>query len=198
MKEYFSTIEAAKYCKVTRFTIINWIIKGILSAQKTAGGHHRILFSDLTRFMREYKMDLSSLNLHSPETGFKWCWEYHQKDGYQNHKCLGCLVYLTHARKCFELRDKMSGKRIFCNSECKNCSYYKDYSSNFQWCWEFHQENGCDHECRECIVYVTGTRRCFTLRKETDHKKIFCKKDCMDCLYYKTMEKVVEPQKYLY
>lgn len=124
MREYCSTIEAAKYCRVTRFTIINWIEKGLIQAQKTAGGHRRILFCDLVKFMHEYKMDVADINLHYPATAFKWCWEYNR-------------------------------------------------------------ENGKEHECRECIVFKTGTKRCFSLREETNHKKIFCKKECADCSYYK-------------
>lgn len=184
MKEYLSTIDAARYCMVSRFTILNWIKKGILLAHKTIGGHCRILYCDLIRFMRENKMDTSNIEFSSPETGFKWCWEYHQKDGYRNHKCRGCLVYMTHTRKCFELREKMGQTRIFCSSACKECSYYKEYFDHFQWCWEFHHGNDGDHECKECVVYTTQTRRCFTLRQETDHKKIFCKKSCANCSYY--------------
>ena len=79
MKRYFSTSEIAKYCRVTRFTIINWIEKKLLHAQKTAGGHRRIFISELVRFIREKNIDLFNLELYSPEMGFKWCWEYHEE-----------------------------------------------------------------------------------------------------------------------
>jgi len=188
MKKYFSTTEVAKYCKVTRFTIINWIEKGLLCAQKTAGGHRRILLSELVRFIREKNMDLSNLDLYSPEMGFKWCWEYHQnqdKNDCKNHKCRGCLVYLTHSKKCFQLRGEVGHKRIFCNSRCEDCDYYNDYFNNFQWCWEYHEQNDkSEHQCTRCVVYLTRTRWCFTLREETGHRKIFCKKNCTECSYY--------------
>lgn len=185
IKDYFSTVEAAKYCKVTRFTIINWVKNGLIKATRTIGGHRRILRDDLISFMQIHNMGIRSVDLQCPEIGFKWCWEFYQNDGYKNHKCRGCLVYLTHAKKCFELREKVGHRRVFCSSSCKDCSYYKEYFNNFQWCWEFYQNGGqADHECQKCIVYLTGTKRCFTLREETDHKKIFCKRNCTECSYY--------------
>ncbi len=189
-KIYFSTQEAAVYCRVTRFTIINWVKQGLIKATRTAGGHRRIARNELMVFMRTNNMDIKELSesngLKSPENGFKWCWEYYQNDGYKNHKCRGCLVYLTHSKKCFDLRKRLGNERVFCNSDCEHCSYYREYYGNFDWCWEYHQEGRQDgHKCRECMGYLTGTKKCYALREETDHKKIYCSKDCSECSYYK-------------
>jgi excisionase family DNA binding protein len=49
-KEFFSTHDAAKICRVTPMTVIRWIKEGKIPAFTTAGGHRRIARSDLTRF----------------------------------------------------------------------------------------------------------------------------------------------------
>ncbi len=51
-----SVTEASKICGVTRATIWRWIKAGQLQAATTAGGHHRILSSDLQYFMDKKKM----------------------------------------------------------------------------------------------------------------------------------------------
>ena len=186
MKEFLSTTEASKYCHVTRLTVINWAKKGIIPTHKTPGGHRRITKNDMLSFMKEHGMEHGESDLYSPETKFRWCWEYHKDEKWKNHKCRGCLVYLTNAKKCYSLRKKCGHKRIFCKSDCATCSYFKDYHEYSQWCWEFHQETGkSDHKCHECVVFLSGIKKCYVLREETEHKKIFCKSDCGECDYYK-------------
>jgi excisionase family DNA binding protein len=51
-KDIFSTHDAAKICRVTPMTVIRWIKEGKIPAFKTAGGHRRILRSDLVRFCK--------------------------------------------------------------------------------------------------------------------------------------------------
>lgn len=190
MKELLSTTEASKYCHVSRLTVINWAKKGIIPTHKTPGGHRRITKNDLLAFMKEHGMDPADSDLSLPEIKFRWCWEYHKNEKWKNHKCRGCLVYLTNAKKCYMLREKGGHKRIFCKLNCNHCKYHKDYHDYFQWCWEFHQETGTsDHKCNECIVFLSGIKKCFILREETEHKKIFCKSDCNDCDYYKLVNR---------
>ena len=185
MKNYLSTTEAAKHLHVTRLTVINWAKQGIIPTTKTPGGHRRIARNDLFNFMKQHGMETFDSELSSPENRFQWCWEYHKDEKWKNHKCRGCLVYLTKAKKCFSLREKLGHKRIFCKFNCNKCTYFKDYHDNFQWCWEFHQESGnSDHKCHECVVYLSGIKKCYVLREETEHKKIFCKSDCNKCEYY--------------
>src|SRR6266545_739090 len=51
-KEFFSTHDAAKICRVTPMTVIRWIKEGKIPAFTTAGGHRRIARADLVRFCK--------------------------------------------------------------------------------------------------------------------------------------------------
>ncbi len=51
-KEFFSTHDAAKICRVTPMTVIRWIKEGKIPAFTTAGGHRRISRTDLVRFCK--------------------------------------------------------------------------------------------------------------------------------------------------
>ena len=186
MKELLSTTDASKLCQVNRLTVINWANKGIIPTHKTPGGHRRILKDDLLKFMKDHGMDSANSELATPETNFRWCWDYHKDEKYKNHKCRGCLVHLTNAKKCYMLREKVGHNRVFCKNNCDSCQYRKDYLDNFQWCWEFHRDHGAaGHKCAECVVFQSGIKKCYILREETGHKKIFCTSDCQDCDYYK-------------
>lgn len=55
-KNIMSVTEVSEICGVTRATIWRWIKSGQLQAATTAGGHHRIMSSDLQSFMRKKKM----------------------------------------------------------------------------------------------------------------------------------------------
>ena len=46
--------EAARHCRVSRFTVLKWVRDGKLRAFTTPGGHHRIERDDLVRFLQEY------------------------------------------------------------------------------------------------------------------------------------------------
>ncbi|UCD95358.1 MAG: helix-turn-helix domain-containing protein [Candidatus Zixiibacteriota bacterium] len=63
-----------------------------------------------------------------------------------------------------------------------------DDRETFQYCWEFNAKSGILPDgCKDCIVYRSGTRRCYeigNLSVETGHTKLFCKKSCNDCDYY--------------
>jgi excisionase family DNA binding protein len=52
-KKYLTTTEAAQLCKVTRFTVRNWVNNGRLKSSRTLGGHRRILREDLMKFMKK-------------------------------------------------------------------------------------------------------------------------------------------------
>ena len=186
MKDFLSTTEASKYCHVSRLTVINWAKKGLIPTNKTPGGHRRISKNDMLSFMKDHGIGYTESDLSSPDIKFRWCWDYHKDEKWKNHKCRGCLVYLTHAKKCYALRDKVGHKRIFCKFNCDSCQYHKEYQTYSQSCWEFHQEKGrSGHKCSECIVFLSGIKKCYILREETEHKKIHCKSDCSKCDYYK-------------
>ena len=46
--------EAARHCRVSRFTVLKWVRDGKLRAFTTPGGHHRIERKDLVQFLHEY------------------------------------------------------------------------------------------------------------------------------------------------
>jgi excisionase family DNA binding protein len=51
-----SVNQVGLYCQVSPQTIVNWINTGKLKAYKTAGGHRRIVRSDLIEFLKRYNM----------------------------------------------------------------------------------------------------------------------------------------------
>jgi excisionase family DNA binding protein len=54
--EVLSVNKASQYCKVSPQTIVNWINVGKLKAYRTAGGHRRIVKSDLDEFLERHNM----------------------------------------------------------------------------------------------------------------------------------------------
>jgi len=61
----YSTFEVARLCGVFHTTVLHWIRKDKLKAYATPGGHHRVLRSELLRFMQRYDMPVPE-GLHRP------------------------------------------------------------------------------------------------------------------------------------
>jgi excisionase family DNA binding protein len=117
-----STGQAARYCYVTSYTIVNWIHTRRLQAQKTAGGQYRIRLGDLREFMRANDM---RTDLLEEEKGIRpYCWEFHCQPGEKNSPCDNCLVRRSGAEYCYELRNviPLSGCLF---QECESCEYFK-------------------------------------------------------------------------
>ena len=56
-------------------------------------------------------------------------------------------------------------------------------------CWEFFLNKMKDHirpdaSCEDCLVYKVKAINCYALRKEVDHKAIYCGHSCEDCAYF--------------
>ena len=128
MPEYYSTVEAAKICNVTRFSIINWANKGILKSIKTPGGHRRIPRADFISFIKTYKIGLDAVKSEELflRADFLRCWEFYQSPKKKDsHDCEHCVVFVSDTKKCYALRENVGHKKIFCKTSCLNCDYFK-------------------------------------------------------------------------
>lgn len=59
-KDIYTTSDVAELFKVYTTTVVDWITSGKLKAFQTPGGHYRIHRSDLTIFLKERHIPLSS------------------------------------------------------------------------------------------------------------------------------------------
>lgn len=128
MKEYYSTVEAAALCSVTRFSIINWIKTGKLKSCTTPGGHRRIFRGNLLAFIKTYGLGIDTIKdkVSVDEAGFVRCWEYHSSNKkIDSHSCKKCIVFLCDTKKCYTLRKEVGHKKIFCKNTCAKCEYYQ-------------------------------------------------------------------------
>ncbi len=50
--------DAAKHCRVSRFTVLKWVRDGKLKSFTTPGGHHRIERKDLIEFLKKYGLPI--------------------------------------------------------------------------------------------------------------------------------------------
>lgn len=121
-----STGDAAARLAVTPDTILKWIKKGKIPAQKTPGGHHRIDVSVIDRLLSTE----CPLNL---EPGSDWqpvrCWEYFSLDGAIRAECRQCAAYRVRAALCFELsrlEPSIAVQKAFCATTCEDCPYYRN------------------------------------------------------------------------
>jgi excisionase family DNA binding protein len=65
-------------------------------------------------------------------------------------------------------------------------------------CWEFFLNKITDHitpdaNCEECLVYKVKAINCYALRKEVDHRAIYCGHSCEDCHYVHFQRKHMPP-----
>jgi excisionase family DNA binding protein len=58
MKKILTTFETAKFLSVSPYTIRLWIIKGLLPAYSTPGGHRRIKLEELDNFLKKNRMPI--------------------------------------------------------------------------------------------------------------------------------------------
>ncbi|HDM78781.1 MAG TPA: response regulator [Deltaproteobacteria bacterium] len=61
VKEVLTLVDAAKICNVSHMTMWRWAKQGKIKTFKTLGGHHRVLWTDMIKFLEENGMD------HLPE-----------------------------------------------------------------------------------------------------------------------------------
>ena len=121
---YVTTSALARFCGVSRFTIINWVNQGKIKTIKTPGGHRRIPFSEVISF-------LGTLHKNEGRKGalpgrVVHCWEYAENNGGKK-KCINCLISKKNVDFCFSLVKHFGKDAIGCGGDCLNCSYFKEF-----------------------------------------------------------------------
>lgn len=112
-RQTFSTGQAAKDCGVTPDTVLKWIKRNKIKAQRTAGGHFRIAPSELRRFVCDSE-------------AIRPCWELPTKKNKGN--CESCIVFLSKTEKCYALVGFLRKNKIRgCSQkgDCVNCEFAK-------------------------------------------------------------------------
>ena len=132
--ELISTSEAAELCRVTRFTIRNWILENKLKASQTAGGHHRILRADLLSFMKD--SGIQPAKTAPKSKAFLHCWEYLNLTSADSGKCKSCLVFKEKANRCFLTVRQFGPEKVSCGKDCSECEYMEAYFPEEKAMWK--------------------------------------------------------------
>jgi excisionase family DNA binding protein len=117
-----STGKAAKICGVTSDTVLKWIKRGHIEAQRTPGGHYRIKTASLAPF-RTDPTALSNTDNTIKKTAF--CWEYHSDDGSVKSGCRSCMVFQAKAQHCYMLAGIGANEGMHCAENCDTCPYFQ-------------------------------------------------------------------------
>jgi len=134
-----STGNAAQLCNVTRDTILKWIKKGLINANRTPGGHYRVTEESIKEYLTDgislsdnNKTAVSGETLETtPKLPTNWtpCWEYMSEDDTIRDSCQQCIVYRSKAHRCFEMSDlgQPNGfQGTYCETTCNECSFFKE------------------------------------------------------------------------
>jgi excisionase family DNA binding protein len=118
-----TTGQAARYCLVTADTILLWIKKEQLPAQRTLGGQYRIFVHDLRHLMLDHGMSTAALDAEFDLPVH--CWEYCPSgQSGDESACEACPVHQAKALHCFAARPQRDqGPRR--HPQCEQCEYLK-------------------------------------------------------------------------
>jgi excisionase family DNA binding protein len=126
-KEYLTTTELAKFCGVSRFTILSWIDKGKISTIRTVGGKHRIPVSEAISFLETLQRKSSPKEKKVTTSGsLGHCWEYLQKTNCER-ECKNCLIYGREIDYCFVVVRQFGKGVIRCMGDCLSCGYFEKF-----------------------------------------------------------------------
>jgi excisionase family DNA binding protein len=126
-KEYLTTTELAKFCGVSRFTILSWIDKGKISTIRTVGGKHRIPVSEAISFLETLQHRASPKEKKVTTSGaLGHCWEYLQKTNCER-ECKNCLIYGREIDYCFVVVRQFGKGVIHCMGDCLSCGYFEKF-----------------------------------------------------------------------
>lgn len=123
-KEHLTTSEAAEICKVTRFTVRNWVKKGKLQAITTPGGHQRIPRKAVLCLVNNNLPDNNDLLFAAPAKLEVRCWQAKEVKASGRHNCDDCLVFKEQVNRCFLTVKRFGSDKVNCNIDCLNCSYF--------------------------------------------------------------------------
>lgn len=126
---HLSTGMAARLCCVKPDTVLKWIKKGRLEAERTAGGHYRIDLEHIEPLIPTHHDD----EVFDPPPAEcspqpMRCWEYLTNKGALREECKNCIVYRVRANWCYELAglgSKIGHSKLFCQNSCDDCVYYR-------------------------------------------------------------------------
>jgi excisionase family DNA binding protein len=125
--DLLTTGQAARICSVTPDTVLKWIRSGRLRAQRTAGGHHRILLEDLEQALGGAAPEPTLADTPVEQRQFSYCWEYNG-NGDLLEGCRECAVFKMRALRCYEVVEhakEVGHKMVFCQGSCLDCDYYR-------------------------------------------------------------------------
>ncbi|MCK4792072.1 MAG: excisionase family DNA-binding protein, partial [Desulfobacteraceae bacterium] len=126
-KEYLTTTELAKFCGVSRFTILSWIDKGKISTIRTVGGKHRIPVSEAISFLETLQRKSSPRQKKVATSGaLGHCWEYLQETNCER-ECKNCLIYGREIDYCFVVVRQFGKGVIRCMGDCLSCGYFEEF-----------------------------------------------------------------------
>ncbi len=122
--KWLTTGEAADLCGVAPDTVLRWIKKGKLPAERTPGGHHRIPIEAVERLAIPSAKAPSEEAL--PRTRL-YCWQYFARNGEPCEECRRCIVHRSRAEWCFRLVDNPTcgHSRRYLRGSCQECAYYR-------------------------------------------------------------------------
>ena len=126
-KEYLTTTELAKFCGVSRFTILSWIDKGKITTIRTVGGKHRIPVSEAISFLETLQHKAFTKEKKVTTSGaLGHCWEYLQKTNCER-ECKNCLIYGREIDYCFVVVRQFGKGVIRCTGDCLSCGYFEKF-----------------------------------------------------------------------
>ena len=126
--QWLTTGQAAKYCSVKPDTVLKWIKRGRLTAERTPGGHYRIRPKDLEPLiLTPRQVDAPPRTDRLPPQALR-CWEYLGSGGSTSEECRECIVFRSRAAWCFQMVEvarETGHALIHCQESCDECAYFR-------------------------------------------------------------------------
>jgi len=127
-EQWLTTGQAASQCSVKPDTVLKWIKRGRLRAERTPGGHYRIRSEDLEplTLRPEDKFEAPAPN-RLPAPSLR-CWEHLACGGDPSEECRECIVFRSRAAWCFQMVEvaRETGRALIqCQESCDACTCFR-------------------------------------------------------------------------